>query len=83
MSWKTDFYNAVLEYINDYLIDEKAAKAVQVTDVYDQSYSYDNSLGYADMEYQVDISYKTADGKTGNVIFYGRFNTLIEMLTDK
>lgn len=82
MGWKTDFYNAVLKYVNDYLIAKKADKAVQVIDVYDRVYAYDNSLGYADVDHQVDITYKTADGKSHDTTYYGSFSGLIEMLTD-
>jgi hypothetical protein len=82
MGWKTDFYNAVLEYVNAYLIDEKAEKAVRVTDVYDRAYAYENSYGAADCDYQVDISYKTSDDKNHYVTYYGSFSSLIEMLTN-
>jgi hypothetical protein len=76
-TWKEDFYNAVKDYINrNYNVG-----AVEVTDVYDTAYASDNSLGYSDVDYMVDITYNTAE-RNGNLFEYrGRFASLIEEIT--
>ena len=78
MGWKAEFNKAVLDFIND----RYGVGAVEVLDVYDSAYAYENSLGYSDIDYTVEISYKTADGRIKLVTYEGRFNGLIDYLTD-
>jgi hypothetical protein len=77
MSWKEDFHNAVKDYIND----RYNVGAIEVTEVYDAAYTYENSLGYADLDYVVDITYNTVE-RNGRLYQYsGRFASLIEEIT--
>lgn len=78
MSWKEEFHNAV----KTYLINRCGLTDVtEVTDVYDNAYTHDNSLGYADVDYTVEITYNTAE-RNGKLYEYtGRFASLIEDIT--
>jgi len=78
MGWKADFYSAVKEFIND----RYAAGAVEVVDVDDRAYTFENSLGYADLDYTVDISYKDTEGRLRLFTYNGGFSSLIGDLTD-
>jgi hypothetical protein len=78
VSWKQEFYDAVKDYINRKYPN---IHATEVTNVYDYSYTHENSLGYADVDYTVDITYNTAE-RNGNLFEYsGRFASLIEDIT--
>ena len=78
MTWKDDFHNAVKDYIND----RYHAHAVEVTDLYDQSWSYDNSIGGSNTDYTVEITYKSEfSDKLKSITYQGRFSSLIEDLT--
>jgi hypothetical protein len=75
--WKDDFYASVCDFINK----RYGLNAVEVTDVYDQAYGYDNSMGGSEVDYTCDIGYMTADGKSNSVTYNGRFSSLIEDIT--
>lgn len=76
--WKEDFYASVRDFINKrYNVD-----AVEVTDVYDQAYAVENSMGWCDVEYTCEIWYKTALDSGQKIITYsGGFSSLIENIT--
>lgn len=78
MTWKDDFYEAARKM----LAEVHGIDAVTVTDVYDNSYSCENSLGYSDIVYECGIDYRIADGKPGNLIYNGTFSDLIGALTE-
>ena len=78
MSWKQEFHDAVKDYINRKYPN---IHATEVTDVYDAAYTYENSLGYADLDYVVDITYSTAERNECLYQYSGRFASLIEEIT--
>lgn len=76
--WKDDFYASVRDYINR----QPGIAAVKVTDVYNQAYTCENSLGGSGVDYTCDIYYKTANGGPDRIFTYsGKFSSLIEDIT--
>lgn len=78
MSWKDEMHTAACEYLNKHY----HVNASEVISIYDHAWTYENSLGGCDAEYECNIYYKCeGDNRIMSVTYQGTFSSLVESLS--
>lgn len=78
MGWKQDLHDAMTRFVQ-----QRVDDCIEVTSWDESNYSYENSYGFPESYYELDIYYKNTNGFTRIYSYDGHFVDLIDELTEE